>query len=133
MFLFLPHTNYQMNALERTRLPQLSHLLGRVQAELKFMINQVEKPLTSDVRLTRFYKIMTGLTPEYLRLSVPSLHGHLFVYRVTQMSLLLLLVGRMDIRIVSSQIVQPCGMIQVLICEEQKYFNIISSSEKKLV
>ena len=34
-------------------------------------------------RLTRFYKIMTGLTPEYLRLSVPSLDGHLFVYRHT--------------------------------------------------
>ena len=34
-------------------------------------------------RLTQFYKIMTGLTPEYLRTPIPSLHGHLFGYRLT--------------------------------------------------
>ena len=27
-------------------------------------------------RLTQFYKITTGLTPEYLRIPIPSLHGH---------------------------------------------------------
>ena len=32
-------------------------------------------------RLTQFYKIMTGATPEYLRDPIPSLHGHLFGYR----------------------------------------------------
>ena len=26
---------------------------------------------------------MTGLTPEYLRIPIPSLHGHLFGYRLT--------------------------------------------------
>ena len=34
-------------------------------------------------RLTQFYKIMSGLTPEYLRTPIPSLHGHLFGYRIT--------------------------------------------------
>ena len=34
-------------------------------------------------RLTQFYKIMTGLTPEYLRIPIPSLHGDLFGYRLT--------------------------------------------------
>ena len=34
-------------------------------------------------RLTQFYKIMTGLTPDYLRTPIPSLHGHLFGYRIT--------------------------------------------------
>ena len=32
-------------------------------------------------RLTQFYKIMTGLTPDYLRTPIPSLRGHLFGYR----------------------------------------------------
>ena len=34
-------------------------------------------------RLIQFYKIMTGLTPEYLRTPIPSLHGHLFGDRFT--------------------------------------------------
>ena len=34
-------------------------------------------------RLTQFYKIMTGLTPEYLRIPIPLLHGHLFGHRLT--------------------------------------------------
>jgi len=32
-------------------------------------------------RLTQFYKIMSGLTPDYLRTPIPSLRGHLFGYR----------------------------------------------------
>ena len=34
-------------------------------------------------RLTQFYKIMTGLTPDYLRIPVPSLREHLFGDRFT--------------------------------------------------
>ena len=34
-------------------------------------------------RLTQFYKIMSGLTPEYLRTPIQSLHGHLFGERFT--------------------------------------------------
>ena len=34
-------------------------------------------------RLTQFYKIMTGLTPEYLRTPIPELRGHLFGNRLT--------------------------------------------------
>ena len=34
-------------------------------------------------RLTQFYKIMSGLTPEYLRTPIKSLHGHQFDYRIT--------------------------------------------------
>ena len=34
-------------------------------------------------RLTLFYKIMTGLTPKYLRIPIPLLRGHLFGYRYT--------------------------------------------------
>ena len=34
-------------------------------------------------RLTQSYKIMTGLTPEYLRIPIPPLHSHLFGYRHT--------------------------------------------------
>ena len=34
-------------------------------------------------RLVQFYKIMTGQTPEYLRVPIPLLHGHLFGYRHT--------------------------------------------------
>ena len=34
-------------------------------------------------RLTQFYKIMTDLTPEYLKIPILSLHGHLFGYRLT--------------------------------------------------
>ena len=34
-------------------------------------------------RLTQFYKIMNGLTPDYLKIPIPSLHGHLFGYRKT--------------------------------------------------
>ena len=34
-------------------------------------------------RLTQFYKIMNGLTPEYLRIPIPSLREHLFGNRYT--------------------------------------------------
>ena len=34
-------------------------------------------------RLTQFYKIMTGLTPEYSRTPIPELRGHLFGYRLS--------------------------------------------------
>ena len=34
-------------------------------------------------RLSQFYKIMNGLTPEYLRIPIPKLHGHLFGDRYT--------------------------------------------------
>jgi len=34
-------------------------------------------------RLSQFYKIMTGLTPDYLRDPIPSLHDHLFGHRYT--------------------------------------------------
>ena len=34
-------------------------------------------------RLTQFYKIMNGLTPDYLRTPIPALHKHLFGHRPT--------------------------------------------------
>ena len=34
-------------------------------------------------RLIQFYKIMTGLTPEYLRTPIPELRGHSFEHRLT--------------------------------------------------
>ena len=68
-------------------------------------------------RLTQFYKIMSGLTPEYLRTPIPSLHGHLFGYRFT--NVLENIKYRTDrYKIASFQTVSHCGMNWVLTLEE---------------
>ena len=80
--------HYQMNVLERTQYQAALAVSGAWKGTSRTKIYDELGWETLDQRrtfrrLTQFYKIMTGLTPEYLRLPIPSLHGHLFGYRVT--------------------------------------------------
>ena len=79
--------NYQMNALERTQYQ--AAVSGAWNGTSRTKIYDELGWETLDQRrmfrcLTQFYKIMTGLTPEYIRIPILSLHGYLFVgYRLT--------------------------------------------------
>ena len=80
--------NYQMNTLERTQYQAALAVSGAWKGTSRTKIYDELGWETLDQRrmyrrLTQLYKIMTGLTPEYLRIPIPSLHGHLFGYRYT--------------------------------------------------
>ena len=78
--------NYQMNALERTQYQAALAVSGVWKGTNRDKIYEELGWETLDQRrffrrLTQFYKIMNNLTPEYLRVPVPPLQGHLFGYR----------------------------------------------------
>ena len=80
--------NYQMNALERTQYQAAVAVLGAWKGTNRNKIYEELGWETLDQRrmfrrLTQFYKIMNDLTPEYLRYPIPSLRGHLFGLRST--------------------------------------------------
>ena len=80
--------HYQMNVLERTQYQAALAVSGAWKGTSRTKIYDELGWETLDHRrmfrrLTQFFKIMTGLTPEYLRIPIPSLHGHLFGYRLT--------------------------------------------------
>ena len=80
--------NYQMMTLESTQYQAALAVSGAWKGTNREKIYQELgwEPLDQRRmfrRLTQFYKIMHGLTPEYLRIPIPSLHGHLFGERVT--------------------------------------------------
>ena len=80
--------NYQMNRLESIQYQAALAVSGawkgtnrvKIYAELGWETLDHRRIFR---RLTQFYKIMTGLTPDYLRIPIPSLHGHLFGHRHT--------------------------------------------------
>ena len=80
--------NYQINSLESTQYQAALAVSGAWKGTSRNKIYDELGWETLDERrmfrrLMQFYKIMTGLTPEYLRIPIPSLHGHLFGYRCT--------------------------------------------------
>ena len=80
--------NYQMNSLESTQYQGALAVSGAWKGTSRAKIYDELGWETLDHRrmfrrLTQFYKIMNGLTPEYLRTPIPSLRGHLFGYRYT--------------------------------------------------
>ena len=75
--------NYQMQALESTQYQAALPVSGAWKGSSRLNIYNELGWESLDQRhtfrrLTQFYKIMTGLTPEYLRIPVPSLREHLF-------------------------------------------------------
>ena len=80
------HTlNYQMHALESTQYQAALAVSGAWKGTSRSKIYDELGWETLDHRrmfrrLTQFYKIMNGLTPEYLRILIPSLRRHLFGY-----------------------------------------------------
>ena len=80
--------NYQMNALERTQYQAALAVSGawkgtnldKIYEELGWETLNYRRMFR---RLTQFYKIMHNLTPEYLKIPIPSHQGHLFGYRFT--------------------------------------------------
>ena len=80
--------NYQMSALESTQYQAALAVSGVWKGTSRIKIYDQLGWETLDQRrifrrLTQFYKIMNGLTPEYLRIPTPLLRGHLFGYRNT--------------------------------------------------
>ena len=80
--------NYQMNALERTQYQAALAVSGAWKGTNRDKIYEELGWETLDQRrmfrrLTQFYKIMNGLTPEYLKYPIPSRRGHLFGHRST--------------------------------------------------
>ena len=80
--------NYQMQALESTQYQGALAVSGAWKGSNQEKIYEALGWESLDQRrmfrrLTQFFKIMTGLTPEYLRNPIPSLHGHLFGDRYT--------------------------------------------------
>ena len=80
--------NYQMNSLESTQYQAALAVSGAWKGTSRIKIYDELGWETLDHRriyrrLVQFYKIMTGQTPEYLRVPIPLLHGHLFGYRHT--------------------------------------------------
>ena len=80
--------NYQMRLLESTQYQAALAVSGAWKCSNKAKIYCELGWETLDhrrifKRLTQFYKIMTGLTPDYLRAPIPSLHSHLFGYHYT--------------------------------------------------
>ena len=80
--------NYQMNKLESTQYQAALAVSGTWKGTNRAKLYDELGWETLDHRrilrrLTQFYKIMTGLTPEYLRIPIPSLRGHLFGHRYT--------------------------------------------------
>ena len=75
--------NYQMMALESTQYQTALAVSGtwkgsnreKIYEELGWESLEQRRIFR---RLTQFYKIMTGLTPEYLRIPIPPTHDHLF-------------------------------------------------------
>ena len=79
-------SNYLMTSLERTQYQAALAVSGAWKGTNRTKIYNELGWETLDHRrmfrrLTQFFKIMTGLTPDYLRIPIPSLHGHLFGYR----------------------------------------------------
>ena len=110
--------NYQMNSLESTQYQAALAVTGAWKGTSRTKIYDELGWETLDHRrifrrLTQFYKIMIGLTPEYLRIPIPLLRGHLFGCTVTQMSLIPYFAELIDIKVVFSQMVLLCGMIWV--------------------
>ena len=73
--------HYQMNILEKTQYQAALAVSGAWKGTSRTKIYDELGWETLDQRrmfrrLTQFYKIMTGLTPEYLRIPIPLLHGH---------------------------------------------------------
>ena len=80
--------NYQMKLLESTQYQAALAVSGAWKGTNRTKIYDELGWETLDHRrifrrLTQFYKIMTCLTPEYLRIPIPLLRGHLFGYRYT--------------------------------------------------
>ena len=80
--------NHQMNTLERTQYQAALAVSGAWKGTSRDKIYDELGWETLDHRrmfrrLTQLYKIITGLTPDYLRIPIPSLRGHLFGYRYT--------------------------------------------------
>ena len=80
--------NYQMNVLERTQYQAALAVSGTWKGTNRDKILEELGWETLDHRrffrrLTQFYKIMNNLTPEYLKVPIPPLHGHLFGCRST--------------------------------------------------
>ena len=80
--------NYQMAALESTQYQAALAVSGAWKGNSRVKIYEELGCESLDHRrmfrrLTQFFKIMTGLTPEYLRTPIPDLHDHLFGYRLT--------------------------------------------------
>ena len=77
--------NYQMCALESTQYQAALAVSGAWKGTSRHKIYKELGWETLDHRrmfrrLTEFYKIMNGLTPEYLRIPIPLLRSHLFGY-----------------------------------------------------
>ena len=78
--------NYQMNALERTQYQAALAVSGAWKGTNRDKIYEELGWETLDLRrffrrLTQFYKIMNNLTPEYLKIPIPTQQCHLFGYR----------------------------------------------------
>ena len=80
--------NYQMNALEQTQYQAALAVSGSWKGTNQNTIYEELGWETLDQRrmfrrLTQFYKIRNGLTPDYLKPPIPSLREYLFGYRST--------------------------------------------------
>ena len=78
--------NYQMDMLERTQYQAALAVSGTWKGTNRDKIYEELGWETLDQRrffrrLTQFYKIMSNLTPDYLKLPIPPLMNHLFGYR----------------------------------------------------
>ena len=79
-----------MNALERTQYQAALAVSGAWKGTNRDKIYEELGWETLDQRrffrrLTQFYKIMKNLTPEYLKILIPPLQGHLFGYRFSNL------------------------------------------------
>ena len=81
-------SNHQMDILERTQYQAALAVSGawkgtsREKIYLQLGWESLENRRIFR-RIIQFYKIISGLTPDYLRTPIPSLRGHLFGYRIT--------------------------------------------------
>ena len=87
-FDYTRNLNYLMNILESTQYQAALAVSGAWKGTSREKIYDELGWESLDLRrifrrLIQFYKIMTGMTPDYLRTPIPSLHGHLFGYRIT--------------------------------------------------
>ena len=82
--------NYQMSSLESTQYQAALAVTGAWKGTSRCKLYDELGWETLDQRrtfrrLTQFYKIMNGLTPDYLRIPIPSMRGHLFGHRYTNL------------------------------------------------
>ena len=80
--------NYQMSALESTQYQAALAVSGtwkgintnKIYEELGWETLDQRRTFR---RLVQFYKIMNNKTPDYLKIPIPPMQGHLFGYRST--------------------------------------------------